>query len=168
MSGPKPLASLTPTLLARKGGAKPAMRSQLQPLHEFQAHAVKGFVDDLGWNDMGPVEPALEEGADIVSIGGEPVQETTAAVTPIVVRQLNGLARKVAAKPRPSPVPKERRVAFTLRLDTERHLRLRLASAVLGRSAQDIVPEALDTQLAAMAEIEALAASIRDGRLPDA
>ncbi|HWL46616.1 MAG TPA: hypothetical protein VNQ31_02770, partial [Sphingomonadaceae bacterium] len=45
MSGFKSFASLSSTLLARKGQAKPAMRPY-------------GFVprsgeDDLGWNDMG-------------------------------------------------------------------------------------------------------------------
>jgi predicted HicB family RNase H-like nuclease len=37
-----------------------------------------------------------------------------------------------------------RRVAVTLRLTPERHLRLRLASALTGRSAQELVSEALD------------------------
>ena len=37
-----------------------------------------------------------------------------------------------------------RKAAFTLRLDGDRHLRLRLANAVTGRSAQQIVTAALD------------------------
>ena len=36
------------------------------------------------------------------------------------------------------------KVAFTLRLDKDRHLKLRLASAVSNRSAQQLVTEALD------------------------
>ena len=32
MSEPKPFASLSPSLLARKGAARPAMRPQLMPL----------------------------------------------------------------------------------------------------------------------------------------
>ena len=43
-------ASLNPSLLARKGGARPAMRPQLQPMpgaHNGQP------MEDLGWNDMG-------------------------------------------------------------------------------------------------------------------
>lgn len=43
-------ASLNPSLLARKGGARPAMRPQLQPLPG--AHSGQP-LDDLGWNDMG-------------------------------------------------------------------------------------------------------------------
>ena len=43
-------ASLGPTLLARKGGAKPAMRPQLAPLPEV---AQEELLEDLGWNDMG-------------------------------------------------------------------------------------------------------------------
>jgi hypothetical protein len=50
-----------------------------------------------------------------------------------------------------------RKAAFTLRVDPDRHLRLRLATAVTGRSAQQIVTEALDRFLAAIPEVEALA-----------
>ena len=47
--------------------------------------------------------------------------------------------------------------AFTLRVDAERHLRLRLATAITGRSAQQLVTEALDQMLASLPEIESLA-----------
>lgn len=48
MAEPKPLASLSAGLLARKGAARPAMRRQAQlPGGYF------GGSDDLGWNDMG-------------------------------------------------------------------------------------------------------------------
>ena len=50
-----------------------------------------------------------------------------------------------------------RKAAFTLRLDTDRHLRLRLATAVTGQSAQQIVTGALDALLASIPEVEALA-----------
>ena len=60
-------ASLGPTLLARKGGAKPAMRPQLAPLPEVVAAEQ---LEDLGWNDMGQEDgsDADKGGADIVSI----------------------------------------------------------------------------------------------------
>src|SRR3954471_7098528 len=52
----KPYASLSSGLLARKGGAKPAMRPQ-----GFNSFAngglgggMGGSLEDLGWNDMGP------------------------------------------------------------------------------------------------------------------
>ena len=47
-------ASLSPTLLARKGGAKPAMRPQLAPIPDASA----ANLEDLGWNDMGGDEHA--------------------------------------------------------------------------------------------------------------
>jgi hypothetical protein len=50
-----------------------------------------------------------------------------------------------------------RKAAFTLRLDSDRHLRLRLATAVTGQSAQQIVTSALDALLATLPEVEALA-----------
>ncbi len=57
-------------------------------------------------------------------------------------------------------VPDARKAAFTLRLDSDRHLRLRLACAVSGRSAQQIVARALDEALATIPEIEALASQV--------
>lgn len=51
MGEPKPLASLSAGLLARKGGARPAMRRQ--PLGSGPAPLNPGGYDDLGWNDMG-------------------------------------------------------------------------------------------------------------------
>ncbi|WP_436449860.1 hypothetical protein, partial [Enterococcus faecium] len=46
------------------------------------------------------------------------------------------------------------KAAFTLRVDADRHLRLRLASAITNRSAQDLVTEALDALLTAIPEVE--------------
>lgn len=60
-------------------------------------------------------------------------------------------------KRRAAAVAQGRKAAFTLRLDAERHLRLRLATAVTGRSAQQLVLGALDELLATLPEIEALA-----------
>lgn len=56
---PKSFASLSSTLLARKGHARPAMRSQ-----GYAGFGGAGFGaapdagDDLGWNDMGHATPA--------------------------------------------------------------------------------------------------------------
>ncbi len=185
-------ASLSSGLLARKGAAKPAMR----PQGYGQSH---GF-DDLGWNDMGPVQPPpeeLEEGLP------EHVPSSISALTPApklprsdelaeepeVVAQQRAIAEsfppeaeaeeEVAEEAAPAevplskprahvvPLPKRpvaqakaeegRKAAFTLRLDGQRHLRLRLATAVTGQSAQQIVTSALDALLASIPEVEALA-----------
>jgi predicted HicB family RNase H-like nuclease len=48
------------------------------------------------------------------------------------------------------------KAAFTLRLDPERHLKLRLACALSRRSAQQLVTEALDDFLHSLPELEAL------------
>ncbi|MEN3971567.1 hypothetical protein WJS89_02680 [Sphingomicrobium sp. XHP0235] len=48
------------------------------------------------------------------------------------------------------------RAAFTLRLDRERHLKLRLACALTGQSAQKMVTEALDRLLGEMTELDEL------------
>ena len=157
MGSSKPMASLSSSLLARKGTAKPAMRPQ-----GFVSLSPHGNHDDLGWNDMGD-EPVVHTA---------PVQ----AEKPVVLRQIEAIEEQISqpAAPPPAPAPapaaavrvaravaaKPSKAAFTLRLDTDRHLRLRLASAVTNRSAQQIVTEALDAFLNSQPEVEALARQI--------
>ncbi len=166
----RPYASLSSGLLARKGAAKPAMRPQ----------GYNGF-EDLGWNDMGH-GPAPEEEADLP----EHVPSSISALTPAprpgkgeepeVVAQQRAIAKSFEAEEEAEAAPAQaparvvplasrrapaaangRKAAFTLRLDTERHLRLRLATAVTGQSAQQIVTGALDALLESIPEVEALA-----------
>jgi hypothetical protein len=61
--------------------------------------------------------------------------------------------------PRAAPGLKEKS-AFTLRLDGERHLRLRLACAVSNKSAQQLVTNALDAFIDSMPEIGVLASQL--------
>ena len=70
-------------------------------------------------------------------------------VMPVSAGTLARVAREVGAG--------KAKAAFTLRLDTDRHLRLRLASAVRNRSAQQLVTEALDAFLESLTEVDDLA-----------
>lgn len=69
--------------------------------------------------------------------------------------------RTEAPKAKPQAANDSRRAAFTLRLDAKRHLKLRLAATVRGRSAQQLVTEALDRFLDQIPEVEALAAHVK-------
>lgn len=137
MANPKPLASLSSTLLARPGHAKPAMRPQ--PFAQTNN-------DDLGWNDMGQAVAA-------------PAQ----VLVPAVLAERAKLAEAVTPQPartKAQSVAAGHKAAFTLRLDSDRHLRLRLASAVAGQSSQQLVVAALDAFLSAQPEVEALARQV--------
>lgn len=153
MSDHKPIASLSPRLLARKGGAKPAMRPQATALaisHEDFSH------EDLGWNDMGHDD---DNYGQVVSIdSGHRAQQL-----PDVVRQQRKLSRDLGAERR-SALADGRRAAFTLRLDADRHLQLRLACTVKGQSAQQLMIEALDRLLAEEPDIAQLAAQVAKSR----
>jgi hypothetical protein len=156
MSEPKPLASLSSTLLARKGQAKPAMRPQ--GFAGFGMTAATAVHDDLGWNDMG-VEHA-QQTADIVPIHA--AVDTEAAAPAVVHRQREEIARELAPAKRDlvraAPGSKGK-AAFTLRLDPERHLQLRLVCAVQHRSAQQVVIAALDAFLSTQSDTATFAAS---------
>jgi len=185
---PKSFASLGPTLLARKGGAKPAMRPQVAPLtgmggaQTAQALAPEADdeqLEDLGWNDMGHDEEhdALTHEAQVFSLtpmkGGddeaglveedEDEEEAFEAPEPVVHRQQREIVNQIV-RPRRVANDEARRAAFTLRLDAKRHLKLRLASTVKNRSAQQLVTQALDQFLASIPEVEALAAQVKRDR----
>lgn len=171
------LASLSPDLLARKGRAKPAMRRQ-----PFTGGSHAELVhDDLGWNDWGSEEaasvaqPAPVAEAIVATPQPEPVPAPAATVRepildrpeiPEVLRRIEELGRRIAETPVVAAAKRlaGRRAAFTLRLDGDRHLRLRMTSTVLGRSAQDIVTEALDQYLSHHPDIASLADQARKHR----
>lgn len=155
MSDPKPLASLSPQLLARKGGARPAMRPAMSALAVQPANAQE---DDLGWNDMGETSA----GAEVLPLHQAAPQAASipvVAIVPPVVRQQRELIGKLAAERRPA-LAAGRRAAFTLRLDAERHLRLKLACTIKGRSAQALVTEALDRLLSEIPDAAEIASKL--------
>lgn len=162
MAEPKPLASLTSGLLARKGAAQPAMR---RPVMGFGRPAGNALLqDDLGWNDMGfdvtEPEPVPAEPRAVVGLTPMTPPPAAAPVPPVVVERedlaerMSDVVKTVAPAARPA---KGRKAAFTLRLDADRHLKLRLACAVAGRSAQAMVTQALDALLDGLPEIDKLA-----------
>ncbi|MGQ0559857.1 MAG: hypothetical protein ACT4OE_09790 [Sphingosinicella sp.] len=185
MNEPRPYASLSSGLLARKGAARPAMRPQA-----FTS------LEDLGWDDMGIDAPAPgEEGHEPSSIAaltpsprgkGNGGGHGDGAGNNDAIAQQRALADALgASEDEPAPAKKKNRrkaevvplperpvaitapagkkAAFTLRLDAERHLRLRLACAVHGCSAQRLVTAAVDAALAADPEIEPLANRVKAG-----
>ena len=107
-------------------------------------------------------ETAYEQPDAHVSAVAEPVVEEIATLVEQAAQQVF-IEREAAPASRRTPRPRSApgakgKAAFTLRLDPERHLKLRLACAVGGRSAQQLVTDALDQLLADMPELEALAA----------
>jgi len=154
-------ASLGPTLLARKGGAKPAMRPQLAPIPD----ASPANLDDLGWNDMGHDDDVQLQTADIVPItpkASAKVSASKVAATMAIRDQQAVLAERIVqdqlpAAERRSASSQGKRAAFTLRLDAQRHLKLRLAATMKDCSAQQLVTDALDALLAEIDDLDALA-----------
>jgi predicted HicB family RNase H-like nuclease len=147
-------ASLNQSLLARKGGAKPAMRPQLGPITANTAQAAAD-LEDLGWNDMGhdetakvvPIQPASNDEIPTLKLATK-----TSSIEPM---------RKASAPAKRAKAKSGKRAAFTLRLDAERHLKLRLASTIMGQSAQQLVTDALDNLLAGIEDLESLAARMK-------
>lgn len=164
MNDPKSFASLTPSLLARKGAARPAMRQQLQPMQQFHEATARQIDDELGYNDLGFNDLGEDDfvpihQGEVVEL--KPFNYDAALAQPEVRHQQEQIAARINAKPgkpRRSALAEGRSAAFTLRLDADRHLQLRLACTLAGRSAQHLVTEAIDTMLANLPDVAELAA----------
>jgi hypothetical protein len=89
----------------------------------------------------------------------EPEIEQASAVEAVVTPLPIATPRR-APEPRSAPGSRGQ-AAFTLRLDPDRHLKLRLACAVSGRSAQMLVTDAVDQLLAGIPELDAMAAKAK-------
>lgn len=202
---PKPIASLSAGLLARKGAARPAMRRPHMSGMASPSLPVSVQDDDLGWNDMGEEHHLVHPVPPLTMIGARKAarEEHPGAISPVeqqrdmLEQSLSELVVPVSAPvPPAAPVstsvpetgltpvkakagtvkmaslgakiagkvkafrPRSSKAAFTLRLDPERHLRLRLACAVGNRSAQQIVTQALDAYLDSQPQLEALARQV--------
>ncbi|HYJ53569.1 MAG TPA: hypothetical protein VEW04_10405 [Allosphingosinicella sp.] len=133
---PSSIAALTPS---PRGGSAP---DQEEPEVVAQQRAIAENYDYEEAEEAEEIEQEAEAAEEIV----------TKAPAPVV--KLPKRARE--STPVPAAV-RGKKAAFTLRLDSERHLRLRLATAVTGSSAQLIVTAALDQFLASIPEVESLA-----------
>jgi hypothetical protein len=131
------------------------------PVHNQQAE-IAGRLS--AYSAVESDEDEVDETAELY----EPEAEAEEMAVPMVRR----IAEPPAAKPQPiaeagpavrrQPKPRsapgsKAKAAFTLRLDSDRHLKLRLACAVNSRSAQLLVTEALDALLDSMPELGAMA-----------
>ncbi len=160
---PKPFASLGPVLLARKGGAKPAMRTHMSATDSStEADPTAQSANDQDGTDTSHAEWDGFEDMEALRAEPEVKRQQDALVHRIADSNLAAMqAGSEATQARRTAVDQGRRAAFTLRLDAGRHLKLKLASTIHGVSAQQLVTQALDQFLSEMPEIESLAAQLR-------
>ena len=101
----------------------------------------------LGVVDGDDASRARDHGAAPVGIEPEPEPE----------QEAEAVKSQPSRRRRASALSRGKRAAFTLRLDAERHLKLRLACTLRNASAQQLVTDALDIMLGDMPELADLA-----------
>jgi len=141
------------------------------PVHDQQAEIAERFAveDEDGEEGEDETGEYVDETAELcdpeeVDAAADAVAESQSApVLTIPVRSAVAAPEPELApapvrphRPRAAPGSKGK-AAFTLRLDPARHLKLRLACAVGGRSAQQLVTDALDRLLEEMPELDSMA-----------
>jgi hypothetical protein len=131
------------------------------PVHTQQAEIADRFgdSDEVDGEELDVTAEVFEPEAEAAF---EPEAQPEPAARPVA--PVKAAVAAVVPNPAPRRAPRPRSVngakgkaAFTLRLDPSRHLKLRLACAVHGRSAQQIVTDALDGLLSGMPELDAMA-----------
>jgi hypothetical protein len=137
-----PVAALTPSQ---------APSPVPSPVHDQQAEIAGRLADADAYTDDEDEEQ--DETAELIDFDQDELPPQVAEVIALPPR---------AVQPRRAPAPRaapgaKSKAAFTLRLDPARHLKLRLACAVTGRSAQMLVTDALDELLGAMPELDGMA-----------
>src|SRR4029079_5671319 len=129
------------------------------PVHDQQAEIVERFSEADA--DDGS-EDEIDETAELYQPEAEVAPAPTPGLANPVVDSLRGPVSAPRHAPRPRSAPGSKaKAAFTLRLDPNRHLKLRLACAVDGRSAQQLVTDALDQLLERMPDLDGLAAKAK-------
>ena len=160
------------------------------PVHDQQAEIVERFAEvDAEETDQDEIDETVEHFAEVEAeeAGEDEIDETAElyepeaeeaparspllskpAVTPVLAKPAVAVAPSPVSVPRHAPRPRSAsgtkgKAAFTLRLDPDRHLKLRLACAVDGRSAQQLVTDALDVLLERMPDLDGLAETAKRG-----
>jgi hypothetical protein len=127
------------------------------PVHDQQAEIAERF----NGADEEEEENEIDETAELPEFAELEVEELR-EVPKIVAAPIIVPAPALRRAPRPrAAAGSKAKAAFTLRLDPERHLKLRLACAVDGRSAQQLVTDALDRLLERMPDLDGLAAKAK-------
>lgn len=140
----KSVARLTGSLLARKGFAMPAQESAAYALSHDLPHEITPPARPFSATYARAPEPAPEPAPEIAP---EPKPRAAAPVA-------CAAPAEVSATPTPATPTSAahadhgKRVAMTLRLDNDRHLKLRVLSAHSNLSSQEILTAALDDYLA--------------------
>jgi hypothetical protein len=147
-----PLSALTPI-------ASPVHDQQAEIATRFAAHDEEGEDENGEYVDETAelYDPEAEDAPSPFAAGADDEVEVEAKQAPVAVVPQRAVAAPVRPRrPRAQPGSKGK-AAFTLRLDPARHLKLRLACAVTGRSAQQLVTDALDQLLDDMPEVDSMA-----------
>jgi len=140
------------TLEARLTPPEPEPVLEPEPEIEApEAEAAPGFETETETETEAETEVEAE---------AEPQSEREPKVQALSEARVVKLPRSRATPARAPATAVRAKAAFTLRLDPERHLKLRLACALSRRSAQQLVTEALDDFLDSLPGLEALSGHV--------
>jgi hypothetical protein len=145
---PMHTATPMPTVLRQRE----ALREEIEAPAEAESMPADEPVAEAPEPTAEAPQPVAEASRPVVAPATTPRASVSVATAARIGRETSGKGKGRGRGNRNAAG----KAAFTLRLDTDRHLRLRLASALCNRSAQVLVTEALDALLESLPEIDEL------------
>lgn len=145
----KPVASLSASLLTSKGGARPGQRYDNEVTEVYQSRR-RITLNAERVRDLSDFAGTVADTCSLM-----PDDDTVVLVQPVVLEASVEAAAPVAAQswregdklPGARAAVGKARVSYTVRLDAERHAKLRFTASSQHRSAQQVMLDALDRYL---------------------
>jgi hypothetical protein len=151
----KPVATLSNSLLTSKGGARPGQRYDNEVTEVYQsrrritlnAERVRDISDFIGSSDETQHNIADDETAVLVQPVAIEAMSSNEAMSPNTMPLAVSTWREGDKLPGARAAGGKARVAYTVRLDADRHANLRFTASSQHRSAQQVMLDALDRYL---------------------
>lgn len=158
-----PLAAAIPVVTPEVKRQQDEIAAKLSLASDHEELSGREGQPDRKEQEAASVEEEVSTDTPSVEASRLPEVEPDAVEAPISIKKVDASRSGVASRP-----TQKGKVAFTLRLDAERHLRLRLATAIEGVSAQKFVARALDRALSEVEELDAIIEHMPDRGMKNA
>ncbi len=138
---------MTGALLAKKGSAAPSQASLSMNQTVINRFATPEYEASVQVDDNGLLEKAIETVRELTTRQNKPIEaEKTSKAEKSVEKGQISIRKPDSLKSSKQPAA-NKRIAMTLRMDEESHLKLRIFSAHTRKSCQVILSEALELYL---------------------
>lgn len=144
----KQVSRLTGALLAKKGSAAPSQASLSMNQTVINRFATPEYEAAVQVDDNSLLENAIETVRELTTRQNKPIYTEKPSIKEKPIKEGRLSTRKSKLSKSSKQLAANKRIAMTLRMEEESHLKLRIFSAHTRKSCQVILSEALELYLA--------------------